>query len=42
MKEYVTPEIEIIKFGTEQITAKGDSEDGYESSDFSDDPNAWA
>ena len=28
MKEYTTPEIEIIKFGTEQITAKGDGDDG--------------
>lgn len=28
MKEYTTPEIEIIKFGTEQITAKGDGADG--------------
>ena len=42
MKEYVTPEIEIIKFGTEQITAKGEGEDGSESFNFSDDPNAFA
>ena len=28
MKEYTTPEIEIIKFGTEQITAKGSGADG--------------
>ena len=42
MKEYVTPEIEIIKFGTEQIAAMGDGDDGYESNQFSDDEDAWA
>ena len=41
MKEYVTPEIEIIKFGTEQITAKGEGDDGLESSGFNNEPDAW-
>ena len=42
MKEYVNPEIEIFKFGSEQIAAMGEEEDGFESNKFSDDPDAWA
>lgn len=39
MKEYTKPEIEIIKFGAEPITAIGEGEDGDES--FNLDNDGW-